>query len=366
MRRPLLAAPEKATLLATDADILELVQRLGRSPYVSLDTEADSLHSYPEKFCLLQLSHAGGDELVDPLAPVDLAPLLEHLSGRELTLHGASFDLRLLRRTKGMVASAVFDTEIAARLCGRPKVGLRDLVQELLGIALDKGAQKANWSQRPLTPKMEEYARGDTHHLKALRDALEAELVRLGRLEWHREACARLVEHSVPGAPDPESDWRVKGSSFLKPRALAVVRELYHWREEQAVARNRPPYFVLSHEALVDVAEKASRGQSYQLPPQTKPAAAKAIEEAVQRALALPEERLPRQELHSRPARPSDEVQRRQDAIRKRRDDEAKRLGIDPTLLAAKADLQALAEDWNAAAGRLMKWQAELLRPARP
>jgi ribonuclease D len=350
-------------LLSTEPEILQLVETLRRSPWVALDTEADSLHCYPEKLCLVQLSHAGGDELVDPLSPAPLAPLFEHLAGRELTLHGASFDLRLLRRSRGMVASAVFDTELAARLIGRPHAGLRDLVLEILGVTLDKGAQKAHWSQRPLTPKMEDYARGDTHHLKPLREALEAELVRLGRQAWHRETCERLVIQSVPGGPDPERDWRVKGSSGLRPRALAVVRELWAWREEQAVARNRPPYFVLSHEAIVALAEKAARGAPLELPPEIRPAQQKPVEEAVRRALALPDEALPKQELSQRPPRPSDEVQRRLEAIRKRRDKKAEELGIDPTLIAARADLAALAEDWDRAVGALMKWQAELLRP---
>ncbi len=351
-------------MLATEPEILRLLEALRRSPWVALDTEADSLHSYPEKLCLIQLSHAGGDELVDPLGPADLAPLLDHLAGRELILHGASFDLRLLRRTRGMVATEVFDTEIAARLVGRPKVGLRDLVQELLGVSLDKGSQKANWSQRPLTARMEEYARGDTRHLKPLRGALEAELARLGRQDWHRESCARLVEQSVPSEPDPETAWRVRGSALLRPRALAVVRELYRWREGQALARNKPPYFVLSHEALVSVAERAaSRAAAPELPAAVHPSQREAVEDAIQRALALPEPELPKQELHQRPARPSDEAQRRFEALRRRRDERAKELGLDPTLIAAKADLLALAEGWDAAAGRLMRWQRALLEP---
>ncbi|MGC4120372.1 MAG: HRDC domain-containing protein [Myxococcales bacterium] len=349
-------------MLSTAPEILQLVEALRRSPFLCLDTEADSLHCYPEKLCLVQLSHAGGDELVDPLGPAEpLAPLFEHLASRELTLHGASFDLRLLRRARGMVAREVFDTELAARLVGRPKVGLRDLVQELLGVTLDKGAQKANWSQRPLTPKMEEYARGDTHHLKALREALEAELSRLGRTEWHRETCARLIVDSVPAAPDPEAAWRVKGSSLLRPRALAIVRELYLWREEQAVALNRPPYFVLSHELLVAAAEKSAKSGAPELSAQLRPHQHKAVEDAIRRALALPDSALPRQELHSRPARPSDEVQRRFEAIRRRRDERALALNLDPTLIANKADLLALAEDFDKAAASLMKWQVQLL-----
>ena len=350
-------------MLSTESQILELVVALRRSPWVALDTEADSLHCYPEKLCLLQLSHAAGEGLVDPLGAASLSPLLDHLATRELILHGASFDLRLLRRTQGFVAREVFDTEIAAKLVGRPRVGLRDLASEILGVTLDKGSQRANWSQRPLTSKMVAYAQGDTRHLEPLRDWLDAELARLGRQAWHREACARLVANSVPGQPDPARDWRIRGSAFLPPRALAVLRELWRWREQQAVSRNRPPYFVLSHEALIAIAEQAGRGVAFELPPEVKAPQRSGIEEALERARRLPEEGLPKQELPQRPPRLSDEAQARFEAIRKRRDGRAEKLGIEPTLIAAKADLVALAEDWDRAITTLMSWQAGLLKP---
>jgi ribonuclease D len=350
-------------LLSRESQILELVETLRRSPWVALDTEADSLHSYPEKLCLLQLSHAGGDVLVDPLGSAPLAPLLAHLAERELVLHGASFDLRLLRRTTGFVAKEIFDTELAARLVGRARVGLADLVSEILGVTLDKASQRANWSQRPLTPRMMEYALGDTRLLNPLREFLDAELARLGRKAWHRESCARLIAHSVPEAPDPERIWRTKGSADLAPRALAALRELWHWREEQALARNRPPYFVLSHEVLVELARRAGSGAPFEWPSAIAPEQRSALEEAMQRARALPEDALPRPDRPRRPPPLSEEVQRRFETIRQRRDRRAADLGIDPTLISARADLVALAEGWDQALGNMMAWQAELLRP---
>lgn len=351
-------------MITTEPQIRELVATLTRSPWLALDTEADSLHSYPEKLCLIQLSHAGGDELVDPLTVPNLAPLLEHLAGREVVLHGASFDLRILRREHGFVAKQVFDTEIAARLLGRPHAGLRDLASELLGVTLEKGSQRANWSMRPLTPKMIEYAHGDTRHLRALREALEAELVRLGRLEWHQECCARLVATSIPTPPDPAHDWRIKNSSHLSRRALAVLRELWLWREARAVAKNRPPYFVLSHELMVDVAKRggAQAQGVVELPPAVPPAVRSDLQAAIERARTVPESDLPRQELPERPPRLSNEVQARLDALRAKRDKQAEKLGIEPTLIATKADLQSLAEDLEAGLRGLMKWQAALLR----
>src|SRR5437879_115099 len=161
--------------------------------WVAVDTEADSLHAYPEKVCLIQISTASGDELIDPLAQVDLDPLLDALSGHELIMHGADYDLRLLIRHHRFVPSSIFDTMLAARLLGLSQFSLGHLVEKYLGVKLEKGAQKANWALRPLTEKMERYARNDTHHLKPLADKLRDELQAKSRLAWHAESCARLI-----------------------------------------------------------------------------------------------------------------------------------------------------------------------------
>jgi ribonuclease D len=347
-------------MIVRDTEIEALVAALRDSPWLALDTEADSLHAYPEKLCLIQLSHAGGDALVDPLSGVSLVPLLEHLAGRELILHGADFDLRLLRRACGFVASTVFDTAIAAQLLGRPRHGLRDLVRELLAVELQKGSQRADWSRRPLSPQMLAYAVNDTRYLSPLRDQLAEQLQALGRLAWHREACDRLVALcAVPSAPDPER-WRLKGSATLDPRGLAALRELWRWREAQALARDRPPYFVLSHEVLLEIAGRAARGD-LTLPPVVKPRDARAIEEALARALALPPAELPERDVAGRPPRVPREVQRRSELLRAHRDRRAEALAIDASLIATRSEIAALAEDWDRAAATMMRWQVDLL-----
>lgn len=353
-------------MLADDPEIQALVADLQASPWVALDTEADSLHAYPEKLCLLQLSHAGGDALVDPLAPAagaSLAPLLEHLAGRELILHGADFDLRLLRRTRGFVAARIFDTAIASQLLGRPRHGLRDLVRDLLGVDLHKGPQRADWSRRPLSEKLRAYAIDDTRYLSPLRDHLDAALGELGRRSWHREACDRLVTIcAVPRAADPELAWRIKGSARLGPRALAALRELWRWREAEALRLDRPPYFVQSHEVLLEIAERAGRGD-LALPAVVKARDRQALAEALERALALPTEALPGRALAGRPPPLAAAIVRRIEALRARRDARAGDLGIDPSLIASKAEIAALAEDWERGAAAMMTWQAELLAP---
>src|SRR5207245_3884355 len=124
---------------------------------------------------------------------------------------------------------------------------------------LEKGAQKANWAMRPLTERMARYACNDTHYLKPLADGLKSELATKGRLAWHQESCAQLILECSQRRPvDVDAIWRIKGSHLLDRPALAVLRELWRWRESEAVAANRPPFFVLSHDALVAIAAAAA------------------------------------------------------------------------------------------------------------
>src|SRR2546427_8652834 len=155
-------------------------------------------------------------------------------------MHGADYDLRLLRRHHDFIPSAIFDTMLAARLLGLRQFGLSFLVEQYLQVKLEKGAQKANWALRPLTEKMERYARNDTRYLKPLADRLKPELEAKGRLAWHQESCARLIaECTRERAADMDSVWRVKGSHLLGRPALAILRELWQWRETEAVGANK-------------------------------------------------------------------------------------------------------------------------------
>ena len=180
-------------MIDTERKIEAFLPVLRAATWVAVDTEADSLHAYPEKVCLIQISTVSGDRLIDPLAGLNLDPLLEALSGHELIMHGADYDLRLLRKHHEFVPSAIFDTMLAARLLGLRQFGLGHLVEKYLGIKLEKGAQKANWAMRPLTERMERYARNDTHYLKPVADQLKAELQTKDRLAWQQESCAQLI-----------------------------------------------------------------------------------------------------------------------------------------------------------------------------
>lgn len=351
-------------MIDTDVKLSALLPKLRAAQWLALDTEADSLHAYPEKVCLIQISTTDGDELVDPLAPINLDSLFDVFNGRELIFHAADYDLRLLEKHHKFTPSTIFDTMLAARLLGERQFGLSALVENFLGVKLDKGSQKADWAQRPLTEKMEIYARNDTHHLKPLADKLKAALEAKGRLGWHQESCARLIEEcSQPVVVDANVVWRVKGSSILGRAALAVLRELWQWREQEALAYCRPPFFILSHERIVDIADAATAQQPFEniLPLKMSPRRRETLLEAVKAGLAVPAAQHPeilRHELR----RPSEAEFRRFREIEKHRDNQAHTLAIDPTLIASKSVIGDLARNWDQHAPDLMNWQRELLQ----
>ena len=355
-------------MIDTDAKLAALLPVIKSASWLALDTEADSLHAYPEKVCLIQISTVAGDELIDPLGEINLAPLLDALNAHELIMHGADYDLRLLRKHHEFVPSAIFDTMLAARLLGERQFGLGSLVENLLGVKLDKGPQKADWARRPLTERMETYARKDTHYLKPLADKMKLELQQNGRLSWHQESCARLiVETSQPPVADADSAWRVRGSSRLGRPALAVLRELWQWREKEAVAANRPPFFILTHEKLVAIAAAAAARRPVEplLPPRLaeSPRRRDGLASAIKTGLQLSADRHP-EFLRPKGHRPTEAEMHRYRELEKRRDAHAHKLGIDPTLIASRATLNDLARDWDRHAPELMNWQRQLLQAA--
>ena len=351
-------------MIDDDVKLAALLPKLCAAHWLALDTEADSLHAYPEKVCLIQIGTADGDVLVDPLAPINLDSLFEVFNGRELIFHAADYDLRLLEKHHQFRPSAIFDTMLAARLLGERQFGLSALVENILGVKLDKGSQKADWAQRPLTDRMITYARNDTHYLKPLADKLKSALEAKGRLAWHQESCVRLIaECSRPVIVDADSVWRVKGSSILGRPALAILRELWQWREREAIAYSRPPFFILSHERMVDLADAAAAQQPFEniIPPKMSPRRRETLFDAVKAGLAVPASRHPEILRHEH-RRPSEAEFRRYRELEKRRDAHAHKLGIDPTLIAPKSVLGNLAHDWNKHSPELMHWQRELLK----
>src|SRR3989454_6110721 len=231
--------------IRTDAALAEVVAALRREPLVAADTEAASFHRYRDRIFLVQLSSPRQTAIIDPLAVRDLAPLGELLADPQVEkiFHDADYDLRTLDRDYGFRARRLCDTRIAAQLGGERAVGLAALLDKYLGVKLSKEHQKADWSRRPLPPAMLEYAAADTRHLPALREALRARLVALGRLAWAEEEFARLEALRWTGSGDGADAYlRVKGAKALAPRQLATLRAPYRWRG-QGTPERAPPTF---------------------------------------------------------------------------------------------------------------------------
>jgi ribonuclease D len=374
------APPDSAPVLVDDdASLAGLLARLdARSgDAVPLDTEADSFHHYFEKICLLQLDADGTAFLVDPLAGVPLAPLLARLAEREILMHGADYDLRLLFRGFRFRARSVFDTMIAAQLLGETEIGLAALLQKRLGVTLDKAHQRADWSVRPLPPAMVAYAAADVVHLQALVASLRADLEAVGRLGWHREECERLAAAPFPEerVGDPENDWRIKGTNTVGDRERAFVRAIWEARESRARAIDVPPFRVLTNERLLHAAKFAAAGCAdlTKLFPGPRPlpgALAAEIRSALDAARALPPVAWPKPR-RGAAAQSDPALEREVEKLKKVRDRKAAALKLDPGVLASRGVLTAaarafldgvpLSADRLAARAGISHWRARLL-----
>ena len=364
--------------ISTDAELSGLLCDIAGEERLAVDTEADSLHHYREKVCLIQITADGRDFVVDPLAGFDLSGLSAILSKRPLVFHGADYDLRMLRRSlKVNPERPVFDTMLAAQLLGYEKLGLAALVERHFGVTLSKRGQKSDWSKRPLTSEQLEYARLDTHYLPRLADILAGELASKGRGAWFAEACEAVVRGAMEeDRADDGEGWRVKGSRLLSGRELAYLREIWRWREEEARRVDLPRFKILVDEQMMAVVRWAaahpgktlSRGP--RLPRNCVGKRLSELEKAAGRARSLPEKELPAQPRPERHPRPSGDCSRRIELLRLECASLAAKMGLSPSTLAPRAAIAAVAAalpktvEETMKAGELLRWQAELLLPA--
>jgi len=349
-------------LISRPEKLAEFVARLSSHAVIGLDTEADSLHSYREKICLVQVSSPDGCFLVDPLAGTDLAEFYASLSRHRIVIHGADYDLRLLGRHPAFDARDIFDTSIAARFAGLEQIGYAALVEKFFGVQLCKASQRADWGRRPLPPKMEEYALNDVRYLLPLAEILESRLRELGRWEWYLQSRDAMVRSArEPRERDMENAWRISGSSKLAPREAAVLRALWHWREAEASAWDRPTFHVISNDRMIDAACAAAAGRQVEV--HRMPSARYArMKESLHAALELPESEWPVYEPERKP-RPNGAACRLFEQLRERRDKIAQELAIDPALIASRLTLMSVAQKNGA---RLLPWQRQLLQIDEP
>ena len=347
-------------MITSARQLLDLIAELNAHNRVAIDTEADSLHCYREKLCLLQISIPKHDAIVDPLADVDLVPLRDALAEKEIVLHGSDYDLRLLRRNLNFAPGKIFDTVIAARLIGVHEFSLAALVKRYFEIELVKGSQKANWAQRPLSKKMAEYAINDTRYLLPLAELLEKELESRGRTDWFRQSCERALEQAaIDRERDVDEAWRISGAGALRGRASAVLRELWNWREREAEAADRPPFHILQNRELLHSAERFAHDETADYK-HFSDRRRRAFREAAERGLNVPEKDWP-----VRPrrfgTRPTAEVIKRTEKLRQNRDHAAKELHIEASFIAPRATLESIAADPSRADALLVPWQRELV-----
>ncbi|MBN1283576.1 MAG: ribonuclease D [Proteobacteria bacterium] len=321
---------------------------LSRERSVAVDLEcASGLHHYAKRVCLIQMASRDRAFVVDPLAGLDLAPLKAILEDPavEIVMHDADFDMRSLDRDFGVRPRNIFDTLIAARLCGHRQFGLSSMLEHYFGVMGSKRFQRADWTIRPLPADMLDYAAGDVAHLVELRDLLEAELVRLGRIDW---ALAKFAERElIRHEPDERPAFaRIKrAKERCDGRALAVLDELARARDEIARRLDLSLFRVISDDNLVELANRPPSDASdlarrRGMHPYLRGRGAAEIMAAVKRGLARPRLSWPRAPRHGRRALHSADLM---DAIKSWRAKVAAEHGVEPDLILSMRSVKDLA-----------------------
>ncbi len=366
-----LSLPYSVTYVDSLNLLLKLSKAIKGENEIFIDLEADSLYHYRSKICLIQILVAEQSYLVDPLAIVDLSPLLDSLKTKKLIIHGADYDLRMLFQQYHFVPQQLFDTMLAAQLLGESGLGLAALVKYYTGNELSKQQQKEDWSQRPLPTDMLEYAAWDTAHLPKIYAAQTQSLQELGRLQWHRETCEALIHATTqPKVLDTKEAWRIHGAGRLHPRQLHVLRKLWQWRETEADIRDIPSFKVLHSEILVRMAQSiglnGERGPLPKFPSRMPEHKVEALLDCYHHALAEPQTVWPKR-IKPEPLRLPNPNPKLLAYLKESRDKIAKSLGLDPSLIATKSIVSAVAItgcknelEVDRAAG-WMAWQKGLL-----
>jgi ribonuclease D len=361
--------------LDTTTAVSVFAAEIAQAPSIALDTEGASFHRFVDRVYLMQLSTRTATAIVDPLPTGDLAPLrpLVESPDIEIVFHDADYDLRLLRQDYGWATRRIFDTRIAAQLLGYKAFGLAALLDLHFGISLDKKFQRADWSLRPLSEGMLQYASQDTMYLLALRDILHGELAAKGRLDWAAEEFARLEQTQWSPEDSSQLYLKVKGARDLTRRELAVLRELVPWRDGVAKELDRSTFRVVSNDVLLEICRvqpttRQALGVIKGMPRGILDQRGDVVLACVARAMALDEAALPK--FPRAPRWDKDpEFDDRTARLRSVRDEVATTLGLDPGVLCSREKLETIARrvptsiDTLYETPDLRRWQADLLGP---
>jgi ribonuclease D len=315
---------------------------------LALDTEGASFHRFIDRIYLLQITTRERSAVIDPIplgTPARLGAVLED-PAVEVVLHDADYDLRLLHQDYGWHVRNIFDTRIASQLLGIKSFGLAALLEQFFGVQLDKKHQRADWSLRPLTQGMLDYAALDTRYLLDLRDELRARLEKLGRLGWAREEFDRLEGTKWDAEDESQNFLRIKGARDLSRRELALLRELVPWRDGVARDLDRATFRVMGNEVLLDIARTAPKTAQELaglkgMPRGILERGGAAILSAVTRGLEVAEEHLPKFPRAAKWEREED-FEANVTKLKSVRDAAATRLSLDPGVLCSRERLEAI------------------------
>ena len=365
------AKTESALYLDQVPEIDRFLTDISSVKELALDTEGASFHRFLDRIYLLQISTREQSAIIDPLpigSPAKLGQLLES-KNVEVVFHDADYDLRLLHQDYGWHATNIFDTRVASQLLGIKSFGLAALLEQFFDVKLDKKHQRADWSMRPLTPDMLQYAAQDTRYLLQLKDHMKVELKRRGRMHWAEEEFARLEGTRWEAEESMEGFLRIKGARDLSRRELAVLREVANWRDTVAAQLDRATFRVMGNEVLLELARRAPKSASELgtikgMPKGMIERAGADVVAAIRRGVEAPEAELPKFPKAQRWNKDRD-FDEKVGRLKSVRDAAATRLELDPGVLCSRERLENVARSGArtvqdlAAVPDLRRWQIE-------
>ena len=352
-------------LITTTADLADACARLASHPFVTVDTEFLRETTYYPKLCLIQLASPDEAVLVDPLAPdLDLAPFFELMTNKAVVkvFHAARQDLEIVWMLGRVLPTPLFDTQVAAMVCGYgDSVGYEQLANDLAKARIDKSSRFTDWSRRPLNEAQLVYAEADVTHLRDIYLALKADLETTGREGWVAEEMA-VLNSPATYEVKPENAWQRLKGRIRKPKELAGLMELAAWREREAQHRDVPRQRVLKDDALMDIVARAPRSVEALAELRSVPngfersRSGGEVLAAIERGLALDPKTLPR--LERERGRGGNGAVLDLLKVLLKAVAEAERVA--PKIIASSDDLEAIASDDEAEVPALQGWRREV------
>jgi ribonuclease D len=290
-------------VITTQGELETAIKALEQSDFVTVDTEFIRETTFWPVLCLIQMAAPGVTALIDPLAPgLDLKPFFSLMANEkvEKVFHAARQDIEIIVHLGDLMPHPVFDTQVAAMVCGfGDSVSYDQLVQKITGARLDKSSRFTDWRYRPLSDKQLEYALADVTHLIDVYKHLKAELDRENRAHWLNEEMQVLTSRETYD-PHPDDAWKRLKMRLRKPQELAIVQTVAAWREREARERDVPRGRILKDDAIYEIAQQAPRDTETLARLRTTPkgwersSSAAALLAVVNTALSLPKEQMPK------------------------------------------------------------------------